>query len=166
MINISEASVNDISAIRKIAYDTWPKVYAKIITPAQIDYMLDLFYSELTLGESMIKNENSFLLVKEQNVSIAFAHFEHGYLEQKVTRLHKLYLLPEAHGKGLGKLLIEAVAEKSKENSSTIISLNVNKYNPAIAFYNKMGFEIVGEEKLAIGNDYYMDDYKMELKLT
>jgi hypothetical protein len=28
-----------------------------------------------------------------------------------------------------------------------------------------MGFEIVGEEKLPIGQDFYMDDYKMELQL-
>ncbi|MBL0012332.1 MAG: GNAT family N-acetyltransferase [Flavobacterium sp.] len=166
MVNISEASVNDIIAIRNIAYQTWPKVYADIITQAQITYMLDLFYSESALLESIINKKHEFLLVKEQNVAIGFAGFEHGFLQEKVTRLHKLYLLPAAHGKGLGKLLLKAVAAKSKENFSTIMSLNVNKYNPTIAFYKKMGFEIVGEEKLAIGNDYFMDDYKMELKLT
>ena len=161
MIEISKASVNDINTIRKIAHDTWPKVYGAINSTAQIDYMLDLFYSESALVESIRKKEHSFLLVKKQNVAIGFAHVEHGYLEQKVTRLHKLYLLPETHGSGFGKLLIEAVAAKSKENLSTILSLNVNKYNPAIAFYNKMGFEIVGDEKLAIGNNYLM-----ELQLT
>ena len=65
MIEISEASVNDINAIRKIAYDTWPKVYGAINSSAQIDYMLDLFYSESALGESIVKNGNSFLLVKD-----------------------------------------------------------------------------------------------------
>jgi ribosomal protein S18 acetylase RimI-like enzyme len=82
-----------------------------------------------------------------------------------VTRLHKLYLLPSSQGRGQGKLLLEAVVEKAKESLSLNISLNVNKLNSAIDFYKKLGFEIVGEEKLPIGNDFFMDDYKMELQL-
>jgi GNAT superfamily N-acetyltransferase len=43
--------------------------------------------------------------------------------------LHKIYLLPEAQGKG-GWLLIDAVAY-AKENHSKTLSLNVNRFNKA-----------------------------------
>lgn len=165
MINICEASTRDIGIIQNIAYQTWPKVYSEIITPSQIKYMLDLFYSQAALIENMTRGGHDFLLLMEDSVAIGFAAFEHNYLNQKVTRLHKLYLLPESHGKGQGKLLVDAVMNKARENASLIISLNVNKFNPAIAFYNKIGFAIVGEEKLPIGRDFFMDDYKMELLL-
>lgn len=127
--------------------------------------MLDLFYSEAALTDSMISKVHYFLLLKNQDEAIGFASFEHNYLNQKVTRLHKLYLLPSSQGKGQGKLLLEAVVEKAKESLSLNISLNVNKFNPAIAFYKKVGFEIVGEEKLPIGNNFFMDDYNMELEI-
>ena len=123
--------------------------------------MLDLFYSEAALTDSMISKVHYFLLLKNQDEAIGFASFEHNYLQQKVTRLHKLYLLPQYHRKGLGRLLVKAVVTAAKENLSSRISLNVNKFNPAIAFYKKVGFEIVGEEKLPIGNNFFMDDYNM-----
>ena len=165
MISICEASTEDIGIIQKIAHQTWPAVYSEIITPTQIKYMLDLFYSETALFENMTKNGHDFLLLKVEDEAIGFAAFEHNYRNQNVTRLHKLYLLPKFQGKGQGKLLVEAVVEKAKENLSLNISLNVNKFNPAIDFYKKLGFEIVGEEKLPIGNDFFMDDYKMALQL-
>ena len=40
--------------------------------------------------------------------------------------------------------------------------LNVNKYNKAKIFYEKLGFVISKEEVIDIGNDYVMDDYVME----
>ena len=165
MISICEASIEDVDSIQNIANETWPVVYGKIITRSQIKYMLELFYSQSALTDSIINKGHDFLLLKVQDGAIGFAAFEHNYYKQKVTRLHKLYLLPSYHRKGLGKLLVNAVMNKAIENSSLIISLNVNKFNPAIAFYQKIGFEIVGEEKLPIGNDFFMDDYKMELKL-
>ena len=165
MISICEASIEDVGSIQNIAYASWPVVYGRIITQLQIKYMLDLFYSEAALSDNMTFKGHDFLLLKDQDESIGFASFEHNYLQQKVTRLHKLYLLPKSQGKGRGKLLVEAVVEKAKENSSLNISLNVNKFNPALTFYKKVGFEIVAEEKLPIGNDFFMDDYKMELQL-
>ena len=34
-----------------------------------------------------------------------------------------------------------------------------------VTFYEKLGFETVGEEDLEIGNGYFMNDYIMEKKL-
>jgi ribosomal protein S18 acetylase RimI-like enzyme len=46
------------------------------------------------------------------------------------------------------------------------IELNVNKYNSAVSFYEKMGFERIREMVLDIGQGYVMDDYVMQLRLT
>jgi diamine N-acetyltransferase len=165
MITIVEATIDDIKLIQSIAYQTWPIVYSEIITQEQIAYMLDLFYSEEALRENSIDKGHVFILIKDKNSTLGFASFEHNYLQKNLTRLHKLYLLPESHGKGLGKLLLNAVEKSAIENQSVGISLNVNKYNKALHFYLKSGFEIVKEEKIAIGSDFFMDDYVMELKL-
>jgi GNAT superfamily N-acetyltransferase len=165
MITIVEAGTADFAVIRDIAYKTWPDTYGKILSAEQLDYMLDSFYSEKALLENYTQKNHRFLLLHEDGNPLGFASYEHDYLGKKVTRLHKIYLLPESQGKGAGKLLIEAVENAAKTNQSEAISLNVNRFNNAQTFYLKHGFEIVGAEDIEIGFGYLMEDYKMEKKL-
>lgn len=165
MITISDATVKDFETIRKIAHKTWPIAYGEILSKAQLDYMLEKMYSDAALTDNLINKGHHFILVNEDNVCLGFASYQHHYLNKNCTRLHKLYLLPESQGKGIGKLLLDRIVLLSKENQSEIISLNVNKFNKATTFYKKIGFEVVAEEDLEIGNGYLMEDYKMELKL-
>ena len=165
MLLLADAAIQDFKTIREIAYKSWPSTYGSILSKEQIDYMLDLFYSEQALLENLNQKGHRFLLVNEGEVCLGFASYEHNYLNQKCTRLHKIYLLPEAQGKGAGKLLIEAVENLAKENQSVVVSLNVNKFNTAIPFYKKIGFEVVSEEEILLEHGYKMEDYKMEKKL-
>ena len=165
MLLLAEAAIQDFKTIREIAYKSWPNTYGSILSKEQIDYMLDLFYSEKTLLENLNEKGHPFLLVNEGEVCLGFASYEHNYLNQNCTRLHKIYLLPEAQGKGAGKLLIEAVENLAKENQSVVVSLNVNKFNKAISFYKKIGFEVVSDEEILLDHGYKMEDYKMEKKL-
>nr|WP_315210677.1 GNAT family N-acetyltransferase [uncultured Flavobacterium sp.] len=165
MLLLTEAAIEDFKTIREIAYKSWPNTYGSILSKEQIDYMLDLFYSEKTLLENLNEKGHHFLLVNEGKVCLGFASYEHNYLNQKCTRLHKIYLLPEAQGKGAGKVLIEAVENLAKENQSVVVSLNVNKFNKAISFYKKIGFEVVSDEEILLDHGYKMEDYKMEKKL-
>ena len=165
MIIISEASVEDIKTIQEIAYKSWPAAYGEILSQAQLKYMLEKMYSDKALRDNMMNQGHRFLLIKEDGIGQGFASYEHDYLDKNYTRLHKLYLLPETQGKGFGKLVMERIIALAKENHSQAISLNVNRFNKAGAFYKKMGFEIIEEEDLAIGDGYLMEDYKMELKI-
>ena len=165
MITISKATIEDIKDIQNVVYHTWPIVYISIITQEQIAYMLDLFYSKEILQENMNNDGHLFVLLKEDDKVLGFASLEHNYRNNNITRLHKLYLMPESHGKGMGKLLMKEVAKEALENQSKAISLNVNKYNTALQFYLNFGFEIVKEEIIELGSGFIMDDYVMELKL-
>jgi ribosomal protein S18 acetylase RimI-like enzyme len=164
MITLLQATSKDIPIIQEIAHKTWPITYGAILSKAQLDYMMDLMYSEVSLLEQL-KTKPLFFLAYENGVCLGFTSCEPNYLNKKVTRLHKIYILPEAQGKGVGKLLVEKVIALAKENQSEIISLNVNKFNKAVSFYKKIGFEIASEEDLDIGNGYLMEDYKMEFRL-
>jgi ribosomal protein S18 acetylase RimI-like enzyme len=164
MITISQATSKDIPIIQEIAHKTWPITYGSILSKAQLDYMIDLMYSDSSLLEQL-KTKPLFFLAYEDDVCLGFTSCENNYLNNNVTRIHKIYILPEAQGKGVGKALIEKVIGIAKENQSEVISLNVNKFNKAVSFYKKIGFEIASEEDLDIGNGYLMEDYKMELKI-
>jgi GNAT superfamily N-acetyltransferase len=165
MITIKEASIADVNTIQEIAYNSWPHTYGAILSQDQIDYMLNLWYASDVLIDNMTNKEHFFLLAFDGAVCLGFASYEHNYLNKNVTRLHKIYLLPEAQGKGVGKLFIDTIENLAQVNHSDFISLNVNKFNKAFAFYQKIGFEIVDEYDTEIGNGYLMEDYIMQKKL-
>lgn len=165
MIVISTANVDDVAKIQAIAQTTWPVAYGKILSKAQLDYMLDKFYADELLSSAIINKEQHFILAYENEVCLGFASFEHNYCNRNVTRIHKLYILPNIQRKGIGKRLVDAVSKFAQENQSTTLSLNVNRFNTAVSFYKKIGFAIVFEEDIEIGNGYLMEDYRMEMKL-
>ena len=165
MITISEATIKDIKVIREIAFKTWPVTYGEILSKAQIDYMLDLFYSEETLTDKLANKRHHFFVLKKNEICLGFASYEHHYLNSNSTRLHKFYLLTEHQGKGMGKLMLDKIVALAKENRSDKLSLNVNRFNKAFVFYQKMGFEIIAEEDIPIGQGYLMEDYIMEKQL-
>ncbi len=164
MITISEALPNEFNVIQHIAYATWPVCYGEILSKPQLDYMLGKFYTLESLNKNAEENQR-FLLIKEDGTSLGFAAYEHNYKNRNVTRIHKIYILPNTQGKGLGKLLVERMQNLAIENASEALSLNVNRFNAAKLFYEKNGFEIVGEEDIEIGNGYLMEDFIMEKSL-
>lgn len=165
MISIVEATVNDIPKIQEITKETWPVAYGEILAEAQLKYMLDLFYSDQALTASIQNKEQLFYLVSDSESTIGFVSIEHQYKGEAVTKIHKIYLLPQTQGKGIGKKVIEAVEKLALEQDSKALLLNVNRFNTALHFYKKMGFEMMEEVNIAIGNGYLMEDYIMQKQL-
>lgn len=164
MIHIVKAAEADLKTISKIAHKTWPLTYGEILSEAQLDYMLNAFYSDSALREN-IENGHQFILAKEADIVLGFASFEHNHQNKQLTKIHKIYILPETQGKGIGKLLIDSIAEFAKENHFTSLLLNVNRFNKALTFYQKLGFEIIEEIDIELEHGYLMEDYVMEKKI-
>jgi diamine N-acetyltransferase len=162
---IRKLAKEDLPKVQSIAHRTWPSTFANILSPEQIEYMLNWMYS-LEMLESQFDKGHAFLLIEENGIELGFAGFELNYSEGPNSKLHKIYLLPEAQGKGAGKALILEVADRARRSNQKSLLLNVNKYNQkAIDFYLKMGFQEIYKEVIDIGNGYVMDDVVMELNL-
>jgi diamine N-acetyltransferase len=164
MIQIIKATTGDLNIINDIARKTWPIAYGEILSEAQLNYMLDSFYSEEALRTN-IANGHDFILAKEDDMVLGFASFENNYQNRAKTKIHKIYMLPESQGKGMGKLLIDSIEKFAVTSGSNCLILNVNRFNKAIGFYKKMGFEIIQEIDIEIGLGYLMEDYVMEKKI-
>lgn len=163
-MNIIKASTEDIATINRLAHETWPDTFAEILTESQIAYMLNMMYSPVSLKKQM-ENGQHFLLAEEGQKYYGYASYELNYKGSAKTKLHKIYVHPSSQGKGVGKLLMDSVIDESLKNGIGILSLNVNRYNKALHFYKKIGFEVVGEENIDIGQGYLMEDYILEKTL-
>lgn len=162
MIQIRDATTNDIERIRQIAEQTWWATYITIISEEQIRYMLGAMYSPEAIGECIITGTQRFILLDDEHGSQGFAAYGIKPGEQAV-KLHKLYVLPGNHGKGYGKRLIEEVISRTKALGLNILDLNVNRYNPAFSFYRKIGFRVLREEDIPFG-PYWANDYVMRME--
>ncbi|RFZ82714.1 GNAT family N-acetyltransferase [Mucilaginibacter terrenus] len=164
MYLIREATVNDVEGIIKIAEQTWWPTYEPLLGKEQVSYMLNELYSYGKIYSQVNSGAQTFLLLTEEDEPVAFAAYSPREENPDVYKLHKLYCLPSTQGKGYGKILIDTVAEKTREAGKNTLELNVNRYNKAKSFYEKMGFEIAYEEDIPIG-DYWMNDYVMRKAL-
>ncbi|PZX94533.1 GNAT family N-acetyltransferase [Flavobacterium aquariorum] len=166
MITINEAMIVDYKTIQKIAHQTWPIAYGEILSQAQLDYMLNAFYNEETLKDSVANKGHHFIIAKEGEETLGFASYEHNYNQKQQTKIHKIYILPKTQGKGIGKKLIDFIEKVAKENDSNVLSLNVNRFNKALHFYQKLGFEIIEEVNIELDHGYLMEDYVLEKQVT
>ncbi|HVU56957.1 MAG TPA: GNAT family N-acetyltransferase [Puia sp.] len=158
------ADLDDINTIGFLAQQIWPVTYGEILSPVQLDYMLQLFYSPASLRKQMTEDKHRFVMVEEDDEAIGFASWSPAK-EPGVFKLHKLYVLTGQQGKGMGKAILHFIFDDVRERGGRTLRLNVNRHNKARQFYEKMGFTVVGEEDVPIGNNYFMNDYVMEAPL-
>jgi diamine N-acetyltransferase len=163
-MTIVVATKEQLPIVQELAVIIWPDTYGKILSNEQFDYMMEMMYSIQSL-EKQLQNNKIFLLAEDENRFVGFAPYEVNNNNSNKTKIHKLYVLPETQGKGIGKKLIDFITDIAITNHNSILNLTVNKNNKAKDFYLKNGFEITEEAVFDIGNGYVMDDYVMEKKI-
>lgn len=163
MHKIRPATVADIALIRELTFQVWPQTYASILSPEQLDYMLDMMYSEKSLLRQMSEGSR-FELIYAEEVPVGFAAW--FPYQDDVYKLDKIYVLPAVQGKGTGQYLLNHVLEQVKSKGGRALRLNVNRHNKARGFYERQGFAVIGEGDFDIGQGYFMNDYIMEKKIA
>lgn len=166
-MDIIPANASHIAIIQDIALKSWAITYADILSPKQFDYMIEMMYSTPAIEKQMSELNHHFLLIKDVHSSDygGFVSYEFNYKNLPKTKIHKIYLLPECKGKGMGRMLIDWVANEARSINNNALSLNMNRSNKSLGFYTQMGFEIIGEEDIDIGNGYLMEDYIFEKRI-
>ncbi|UOQ55343.1 GNAT family N-acetyltransferase [Hymenobacter cellulosivorans] len=164
-ITIQPATLADIPTIIQLAEATWEPTYRFIISKDQIEYMYRVIYTPTSLQRQMSEDGHTFLLLYAEGHPAGYASFSRLPAGDEVFKLHKIYILPSHQGQRLGQKLIEAVEEATRQIGGKTLELNVNRHNPAISFYERLGFQRHREEDIAIG-PYWMNDYVMRKELA
>lgn len=160
MSKIYKATILDIPQIQEIAKTTWPVAFAGILSKSQLDYMIKMMYSTGALTSQIQGEKIIFWLAEVDQMIQGFMAFEPYHPTKSQIKIHKLYILPTAQGKGTGQELLKNLVAFGNENHFETITLNVNKNNhSATNFYKRQGFEKIKEEIIPIGEGYVMDDF-------
>ena len=165
MNTIKKATTEDIATIHAMASVVFPHTYREILSPEQIDYMMEWMYSAESLHRQMTEEHHIYYIAYRKGEPA-------GYLSiqpegEDTYHLQKLYILPHLQGMHLGEQLFRQAIAAIKELHPTPcqMRLNVNRNNKALTFYQKMGMVKVDEGDYPIGNGYYMNDYIMGINI-
>lgn len=163
-LSIRFANINDINTIGFLAQQIWPDTYKDILSGQQLAYMMNLFYNPAPLKDQMTNQKHVFVLIEDENNPVGFASYS-LIKEPGIYKLHKIYVLPSQQGKGLGKTIIDFILNDIRPKGAAALQLNVNRNNKAKTFYERLGFTVIKEEDIDIGNHFFMNDYVMEKDL-
>ena len=246
MIEIVKATRDDLQSIHDMAQVVFRHTYRDILSPEQMEYMMDMMYSLPNLRAQLDEGHHYYIAYmspdQETNthqesstnhessthqedtaphedgapgrcndvassddsasavcnarasvlpVPCGYVSVQHEGQDQdgtEIFHLHKIYVMPQAQGRGVGMRLFQTVvqhvksvlqARSASDGASAIINpelaaaqsatakarieLNVNKFNSAVNFYKHLGMRILLEEDFPIGNGFYKTDYIMGL---
>lgn len=153
MYEIRLLEKEELKIVHELAHAIWPSTFKEILSPEQIVYMLNWMY-RLEKLESQLDEGHQFFILEEEGNPLGFMGIEQ--ISRELVKVHKIYILPNQQGKGLGKKMFQFLENLFPEASLT---LNVNRFNKATQFYKQLGFKISKEENIDIGNGYWMEDY-------
>ena len=163
---IVRAEEEHLPAISDLAGVIWRACYPGIITHAQIDYMLARMYSLDVLRDEIRSQGIRYDQLLVDGKPAGFASYG-PTSEAGVMKLHKLYVLPEMQGRGLGSSLLQHVEREVRAGAGRRLILSVNKRNTkAITAYQRNSFVIAESVVTDIGGGFVMDDYVMAKELA
>jgi GNAT superfamily N-acetyltransferase len=158
---IFPADEKHLPALAGLAGVIWRQHYPGIISHEQIDYMLGKMYAlDMLRDDLRLRGIHFYRLVVDGRM-VGFASI--GPTDVRTTwKLHKLYLLPEMHGVGLGSRLLQHCETEVRRFGARRLMLAVNKRNVSpIAAYRRNGFVVIESVVTDFGAGFMMDDFIM-----
>ena len=162
MLLFKTARLEQIHLIASFARMVWTEHYSPIIGPEQVEYMLSKYQSSEQIKSDLLSGYIYDLAWEDGNLAAYCAY----RLDNDSVFLSKLYVKREKRGRKIATHFLERLKECARQKQKYSIILTVNKRNPSLAVYTKMGFTIIDDVVIDIGAGFFMDDYLMELKFV
>ncbi len=153
-----------ISTVAELAREIWNEFYVPIIGQAQVDYMVSKFQSAAAIT-TQIRDGYEYFLVQRQNGRLGYCAVL-AKPEECALFISKLYLHGRARGSGTGRVCMEFIEQLARRRGLTLLWLTVNKGNPSVSAYQRLGFRVAAELVMDIGEGFVMDDFRMEKTLA
>jgi GNAT superfamily N-acetyltransferase len=157
---IPVASATQVAEVARMARVVWNEYYVPLIGQAQVDYMVARFQTAEAM-QSQIDSGYEYFQIQQGTETVGYAAIRYDAPDARLF-LSKLYLLAAHRKSGAGRRTLELIEQIARERGATHLWLTVNKGNPSVRAYERLGFTITEAIVIDIGGGYVMDDYRME----
>jgi ribosomal protein S18 acetylase RimI-like enzyme len=164
-IHIRKATPADVDVLLPVARQTLMESHGHSASPADMASYLERKMTRDPLVTELSDEQNHFYLLFENETLVGYAKMIFDVSNpntslQHLTKLERIYLLASHHGRQLAQQLFNYLIEIMRTNGQVGVWLHVWKENPrAIAFYQRNGFEIIGEYDFEVSATHSNPNY-------
>jgi ribosomal protein S18 acetylase RimI-like enzyme len=148
--------VEDAAGIATVHVRTWQSAYRGIVPDAHLDSLSIEQRTQIWQERLSQPHANSFTFVAEDQQTGQIVGFATGgrIAEERAPytgELYAIYVLPEYHGRGLGRKLVRTVAESLLSIGLDSMIVWVLADNSARNFYRALGGEYILTQQFELG---------------
>ena len=162
-LDIRMAVPGDIDRLAEFARRTFEATFSEYNTAENMaDYMARAFSHEQLLAE-LTDPTSTFIWAEQTGIPAGYAKLRRGTFRACVTgpkqvELERMYAEIDWIGAGVGKTLLHTAIKIAQSEGFQTMWLGVWEFNErAIEFYQRQGFEAVGEQEFMLGDDRQTD---------
>lgn len=153
------ADDSDLAAIAGLADEIWHQHFQTILSPEQIDYMVEKFQSYPALKSQVEEEGYEYYQTLVDGTLVGYIGI---HPETDALFLSKLYLHKDYRGRHIATQAFHFLTDLCKKRGLKKIWLTCNKHNDSsLAVYHHLGFQVTDTQEADIGNGFIMDDYIM-----
>ena len=156
---IRRATVGDAALLARAASNLFAQTFAAQNRPEDLRAYLSTAFGEDQQSRELADPNGLLWVAEDREAAIGYAHVKLGSAPpslpiERPAELVRIYADRGWHGKGVGARLLETCVGAALDWGASAIWLGVWKENPrGIAFYQKNGFQIAGEQTFLLGSD-------------
>lgn len=154
---IVEATIKDLSVLRKLAIETFVETFGQDNTEEDLQEYVREALSLQRLAKEFANPASTYYFIKMAEEPLGFLKVNQGQAQTEhhlpnAFEIQRLYILKKCQGLGLGKQLFEFALDIAEQSGYDWAWLGVWEHNDkAQAFYKKYGFEKFSEHLFPVG---------------
>ena len=113
MLTIQKVTVADCELINKMAGEVFPATYKEILSPEQLDYMMDWMYAPENIRKQMEEEGHVYFIAYKEGKPCGYVSVQQQ--EKDIFHLQKIYVLPHFQGSHCGSFLFKEAIKYIKE---------------------------------------------------
>jgi len=162
--HVRQAAAVDAALLARIGAEWFAQTYAGQNTPQDLSaYLAKSFSEDLQRAELLDPHMRTWIAESNDKSPAGYVQLRFGTAPSalslaKPAELARIYVDARGHGAGVGHRLLQQCVDAARAWGATHLWLGVWQENPrGIAFYERNGFRIAGEQTFQLGGDVQRD---------
>ncbi|MFC6315946.1 GNAT family N-acetyltransferase [Lapidilactobacillus achengensis] len=163
MANLHQCTLKDLAELQHLSRVTFADTFGAANQAEDLKEYLDHAYAPATLTAELNNPNSFFYFLQEQGVTVGYLKLNIGTAQTErvaanALEVERIYILPRYKRHGYGRQLIAQAEKQALQLNKTALWLGVWEHNDAArAFYQKIGFQQVGQHVFQLGDDAQTD---------
>jgi GNAT superfamily N-acetyltransferase len=151
-------STAELDELAMLAQETFVEAYADDLDREVLARYADRVFVPELMAE-LASGGTAVRVVRDRGAAVAYATVRSDEAgSRSASRLGRIYVRPDHHRRGLGRLLVTWAVETARSSGMADLCLGVWERNHrAIAFYEAMGFVACGDEAFTLEGQVQRD---------